>query len=110
MPELATDPRFLDHELRVEHHIELVQLLDEVFAKRPFDEWAGIFDASGVVFGPVQRVEDLVGDPQAKANRVFRTMHGLPEQRIVDTPIHMAGVQKAIPRQPPELGEHTRNR
>ena len=108
LPALATDSRFCEHDSRIENHVELVQLLDRVFERRSFAEWAETFDTSQVLFGPVQRIEDLFHDPQARANGVFREMGGRPDQWVVDTPIHLAGMSKATPHRPPELGEHTR--
>lgn len=108
LPALAADSRFKDHDRRIDNHLELVQVLDRVFDKRSFAEWARIFDESRILFGPVQRIEELADDPQTRANGLLRQMDGRPDQWVVDTPIRLADVSKAAPRPPPELGEHTR--
>ena len=38
-PELATDPRFVDHEARRRNSRACVERLDEVFARRDLDDW-----------------------------------------------------------------------
>ena len=70
-PELADDPRYVDHSARGEHQDEL----DELIAS-----WAADFSATdlidtlaehGVVAGPVNTVAEAMNDPQFLARGIF---------------------------------------
>jgi crotonobetainyl-CoA:carnitine CoA-transferase CaiB-like acyl-CoA transferase len=109
-PEWLTDERFHTPAARFKNGVELLHLLDEIFATRPLSEWAEIFDADGDFFwAPVQTVEDLLSDPQ------FVAAGGLvevPDEQgtitMLATPADFGG-QPVQPRfRAPRLGEHTR--
>ena len=63
-PDLAADPRFADASSRLANSIELVAVLDEVFATRPYAEWAERFDATDVWYSPINSIVDVIADPQ----------------------------------------------
>ncbi|MDJ0847581.1 MAG: CaiB/BaiF CoA-transferase family protein [Myxococcota bacterium] len=108
-PELRSDPRFAELEARRAHSADLVALLDEVFATRPLLAWREILDAAEVTFGIVARTEDLPGDPQMRANGVFRPIEGDPhDAHTLDTPLQLDGAEKVAARPAPEIGQHTR--
>ena len=56
---------------RRHNRVELIALLDEVFASRPLAEWATRFDAEDVWWAPVQSLAEVVADPQASAAGAF---------------------------------------
>jgi crotonobetainyl-CoA:carnitine CoA-transferase CaiB-like acyl-CoA transferase len=109
-PDWLTDERFETTLARHRNGVELVRLLDEIFATRPLSEWAEIFDAEPDFFwSPIQTVEDLLSDEQ------FLAAGGLVEvpdehgtQMMIATPADF-GVEGVKPRfRAPRLGEHTR--
>jgi crotonobetainyl-CoA:carnitine CoA-transferase CaiB-like acyl-CoA transferase len=109
-PDWLTDERFETTLARHRNGVELVRLLDEIFATRPLSEWAEIFDAEPDFFwSPIQTVEDLLSDEQ------FLAAGGLVEvpdehgtQMMIATPADF-GVEGIKPRfRAPRLGEHTR--
>lgn len=67
-PGLKSDPRFESTALRKENVRELVELLDEVMLEKTRDEWLAIFKECGLLFCTVQRIEEVVKDPQALIN------------------------------------------
>jgi crotonobetainyl-CoA:carnitine CoA-transferase CaiB-like acyl-CoA transferase len=114
-PELlavAGDPRLDDERFatvrgRRTHAAEVVAILDEIFARRGRDEWAGAFDEHGVWWAPVNSVEDLLEDPQAIAAGVFVDIPGGDGTlRSVASPVDF-GPLSAPEHGAPGLGEHT---
>ncbi|MDP3767325.1 MAG: CoA transferase, partial [Dehalococcoidia bacterium] len=68
-PELERDERFARYRDRVgEHANELIEVLDEAFARRPADEWVRVLNACGVFSARVQDYEEIANDPQILAN------------------------------------------
>ena len=66
--ELLHDPRFADISKVLEDRPVLVERFDRVFATKTRSEWITILRAKGLMFGPVQRIEDVLTDPQALSN------------------------------------------
>lgn len=66
-PELESDERFADGFRRVANTAALVAELEAVFGARTLAEWRSVLDATGIIWAPVQRVEEAIEDPQARA-------------------------------------------
>ena len=54
--------------IRAEHRAECVEILDEIFASRSFEEWRAVFDEETFPWAPFLRVPELVADRQVAAN------------------------------------------
>jgi crotonobetainyl-CoA:carnitine CoA-transferase CaiB-like acyl-CoA transferase len=108
-PDLVTDERYADIVNRVQHCLELIALLDEIFATRPLAEWAERFDRYELVWGPVHTVDAVIRDPQARAIGAFEKVpHRSGEAiELVRSPIEFSATSASIRRTAPELGEHT---
>ncbi|WP_163801788.1 CaiB/BaiF CoA transferase family protein [Mycolicibacterium sediminis] len=63
-PELATDPRFVDHVNRGRNQDELDRLIGEWAAARRPDDVIATLSAAGVISGPINTVAEVVADPQ----------------------------------------------
>jgi crotonobetainyl-CoA:carnitine CoA-transferase CaiB-like acyl-CoA transferase len=109
-PDLATDERFATARDRRHNAVELITLLDELFAAHTYDEWVEKFDAHDAWFAPVLGPAEVVADPQAIASGAFVDIPGgaySAEHRNVATPVDF-GRDASAPRGPvPALGEHT---
>jgi crotonobetainyl-CoA:carnitine CoA-transferase CaiB-like acyl-CoA transferase len=70
-PELTEDPRFADGFARAQNAAELVRELESVFARRSLQEWKPRLDAAGLIWSPVNRIEEAIHDPQARAMGYF---------------------------------------
>ena len=107
-PELLDDPRFADIRVRRQHNRECVETLDSLFGAQPMAYWEEVFDREGVWWAPVQTVEELIADPQARAAGAFvpcATVDGSAD--MVAPPADFAGTP-STPRGPaPEFGQHT---
>ncbi|MBC7779037.1 MAG: CoA transferase [Proteobacteria bacterium] len=107
-PELADDPRFASNADRVRNRAVLVPLLAEPIARASMDHWIGALEAAGVPCGPINTMDRVFADPQARARGLsFRLPHPTAGEvpmiaspmRFSDTPVEH--------RRPPLLGEHT---
>lgn len=104
------DPRFQDGKGRYRHMPELVDAIDGILADKGRDEWGEIFDAHGLVWGPVLTLDEVARDRQAEAIGMFPDIEH-PERGTYPTvraPMRFSSAEVA-PRGPaPEVGEHTR--
>ncbi|MEE8474905.1 MAG: CoA transferase [Myxococcota bacterium] len=65
-PELRSDPRFEDAWKRNANSHELVLELEATFSERRLDEWASVLDTAGLIWAPVNRVDEAVEDPELR--------------------------------------------
>jgi crotonobetainyl-CoA:carnitine CoA-transferase CaiB-like acyl-CoA transferase len=107
LPGLAMDPRFNGPEERRVNALDLMAILDEVFAGRPLAEWRTILDAAGLTFGVVGTVAEIVSDPQAMAAGFLRPL-GVTGMLTVDSPFTVSGADKVPVVEAPGFGEHAR--
>ncbi len=63
-PELASDPRFNPRERRIAEYEALRLELNARFARQPLDHWVRRLQAEDVPYAPVNRLDDVVHDPQ----------------------------------------------
>ncbi len=104
------DPRFQDGKSRYQHMPELVAAIDDILAARSRDEWGEIFDREGLVWGPVQTLDEVARDPQADAIGLFPSIEHptLGTYRSVRAPMRFRDAE-VKPRGPaPTVGQHTR--
>lgn len=66
-PELATDPRFVDHGARGRNQDELDRIIGEWAAERQPAEIIATLSDAGVIAGPINTVAEVVADPQLLA-------------------------------------------
>jgi len=107
--ELLRDPRFEDISKVMEDRPLLVERFDRVFASKTRSEWITILRAKGLMFGPVQQIEDVINDPQALSNGyVVDFDHpSLGKVKIPGYPIQFSGSSAGTRTSAPSLGEHT---
>jgi crotonobetainyl-CoA:carnitine CoA-transferase CaiB-like acyl-CoA transferase len=109
-PEAAEDPRYKTMPERAGNAMEIIAMLDRIFATKPCAEWVRILRAGGdFIFTPLNGVDDLPDDPQVRANDYVATFehpaHG-PTQ-VVGLPVGLSETPGAIERAAPEFGQHT---
>ena len=108
-PEWADDERYADLMSRFANSAELVRELGAIFATKPLDEWATVFDREDVWWAPVQHAHDLVEDPIARAAGGFVSVpvEGGEPVDMVASPIDFAGTPWSPRSMPPEFAQHT---
>ena len=108
-PELATDPRYAEHEARGARQTELDDEIAAWSVQHPADDLLAILERHSVPCGLIHAAPDLATDPQLAArDMVLRLAAGF------ERPVPMAGVVPKLSRTPgsvravgPALGEHT---
>jgi crotonobetainyl-CoA:carnitine CoA-transferase CaiB-like acyl-CoA transferase len=106
-PQLGTDPRFATRLLRIEHYTELGRELDSLFSKRPLAEWVQIMSRHDVPFAPINKVDDVVNDPQAQHLGLFVPIdnpHAAKQQ--VRPPVQFDGQRATSVDPAPLINEH----
>jgi crotonobetainyl-CoA:carnitine CoA-transferase CaiB-like acyl-CoA transferase len=107
-PDLLTDPRFSDPAKLMANMPQLTAILDEVFSSQPMAHWYEVFNAVHATFGPVRGPEEVVSDPQLRANDIVVPLEGAGGKltSTISSPIQVHGVNKVTAKRAPELGEH----
>lgn len=108
--DLIEDQRFSTLEARVENSLELISILDDAFASKSIDEWAGLLEEHGVIWSHIPLdFKEVTEDPQILANEYITEVEhpSLGPAKIVNTPIHLNKKAPSIRRFAPELGQHT---
>jgi crotonobetainyl-CoA:carnitine CoA-transferase CaiB-like acyl-CoA transferase len=107
--DLVADPRFATPHARRAHTKALVEILDGVFAEKDWAQWRARFEASGIVFGVVGTLDDILGDEQMVASGALVPFDDprAGATRTVSSPILIDGQDKVPPTLAPAVGEHT---
>ncbi|KAL1959100.1 hypothetical protein VTO42DRAFT_2887 [Malbranchea cinnamomea] len=110
-PELASDDRFSTNDARVAHRSELNEILHGIFKTKTTDEWLGVFEGSGMPYGPINSIERAFNHAQAHARQMVQTINFDAATdgnfRLPGFPVKFSETGPSIRRNPPLLGEHT---
>lgn len=108
-PELADDPRFRSNADRLQHRRELVEILQDIIATRPADEWVQLLNEAGVPAGSINTIPQAFADPQVQALGVVQTLpHPTAgELKLVGPPLRFSDTPVQARRAPPLLGADT---
>jgi len=106
--DLLTDPRFSDPEKLQTNMPQLTAILDELFGAQPMAHWYEVFNGVHVTFGPVRGPQQVIEDPQLRANDIIVPLEGAGANltSTISSPIQVLGVAKVPARRAPALGEH----
>jgi formyl-CoA transferase len=108
-PDLPTDPRFSDPAKLTANMPQLTAILDEVFVAQPMAHWQAVFSSVHVTFGAVRGPQEVIEDPQLRANEIIVPLEGAGGKltSTISSPIQLHGVTKVPARRGPDLGEHS---
>jgi crotonobetainyl-CoA:carnitine CoA-transferase CaiB-like acyl-CoA transferase len=104
--DFVTDPRFATKADRHARSLQLIGILDEIFATKDLAEWRKILDGNGLVFGVIGILDDIPDDKQMLENDVLVPFEN-DTLLTINSPIWIDGSQKTTPRHPPGIGEHS---
>jgi len=108
-PEMSTDPNFSTNARRVVNRTSLIPMLEKIMRERTSDEWLRVLETAGIPCGPINDIDQVFDDPQAKHRGLrWQTSHTVTDNlSMVKCPIEMS--QTAVQQQsaPPLLGQHT---
>ncbi|PYN69649.1 MAG: carnitine dehydratase [Candidatus Rokuibacteriota bacterium] len=107
--DLITDPRFATVATRRTNVRALVAILDEVFATKDWAEWRRILETSGIVFGVVATLDDILTDEQMVKSGALVPIDDprAGAALTVSSPIAIEGQEKVEPTLAPAIGQHT---
>ena len=109
LPELEDDPRFANYGDMLANREELYAILDETFVKKPTEEWMELLTAADCICAPVASYQDLVNDPQVRANDYIIEVDHPTRGRmpVVGAPWRFSETPVKVAAAAPELGQHT---
>ncbi len=107
-PDLLTDPRFADPAKLIANMPQLTAILDEVFGAQPMAHWYEVFSGIHVTFGAVRAPQEVIEDPQLRANDIVVPLEGAGGKltSTISSPIQVHGVVKTPATRAPDIGEH----
>ena len=107
--DLAADPRFATIESRRANARTLIAILDDVFARKDWAEWRAALERSGIAFGVVGTLDDVVGDRQMVDSGALVPIEDprAGATLTVSSPFEIDGQPKTKPSLAPAVGEHT---
>ena len=82
--DLLTDPRFSDPAKLAANMPQLTAILDEVFGAQPMAHWYEVFNGVHVTFGAVRGPQEVINDPQLRANDIVVPLEGRRRQADLD--------------------------
>jgi crotonobetainyl-CoA:carnitine CoA-transferase CaiB-like acyl-CoA transferase len=109
-PELADDARFRTNGDRMKNLAALTPLIAERLEARSSAEWIREFEAAGVPVGPVNKIGEMLADPQVAAREMVLEVDHPRAGRVkaLGMPIKFSETPGEVARAAPLLGEHTR--
>jgi len=107
--DILKDPRFSDPAKLTQNMGQLTAILDEVFSSQPMAHWYEVFSGVHVTFGAVRGPQEVIDDPQLRANDIVVPLEGAGGKltSTISSPIQVHGVAKAPANRAPALGEHS---
>ena len=108
-PDLREDPRFTTPDARNRHCLELVAVLEELFSTDTLAGWGERLDRSGVVWAPVQSLQDALADAQTIENGYLAELDqpGYGRIRTLRPPLAFSRSEAGPFGPAPEAGQHT---
>jgi crotonobetainyl-CoA:carnitine CoA-transferase CaiB-like acyl-CoA transferase len=107
LPELPSDPDFVDASGRLAHRARLWPLLEAAFLAAPADAWVERLVARGVPVALIRTVPEALDDAaQSGRGMVIELADGDRRVQVVGDPIQYPGRPEGRAF-PPRLGEHT---
>src|SRR5207253_6137354 len=106
--DLLKDPQFADPAKLAANMRQLTAIVDETFSSQPMAHWREVLDKAHIPYGLVRDPQDVINDPQLKANNIVVPLEGAGEslKLTVSSPIQVHGVAKIAAKRGPNLGEH----
>jgi len=107
---MEEDPRFKNGIDRVRTYgNEIIDILEETFAKKTLAEWKEILNKTDVLWAPVQNYAEALNDPQTLANEyVVEVDHpNAGRVKMLGLPLKFSETPGKVRTPAPELGQHT---
>jgi crotonobetainyl-CoA:carnitine CoA-transferase CaiB-like acyl-CoA transferase len=103
-PSLAEDARFRTNGDRVVNRPTLIPILADIFAAEPRAHWAKLLEEAGIPNGPINTMDQVVGDAQTLALGQIQRQPG-SDLALVGMPLSFDGTRPPFAKRAPSLGE-----
>ncbi|MEJ6005991.1 CaiB/BaiF CoA-transferase family protein [Paucibacter sp. AS339] len=110
LSDLQADARLASNNLRVQAREWMLPELRQRLKERSASDIAAVFEAAGLPFAPITKPEQLMQDPHLLATGGLAPMT-LPDGRetlVPLLPLSLDGARLGLRRDPPRLGQHSR--
>lgn len=109
--DLANDERYNTIKAISSHTQDMVNIIEEQFAKKDLAEWTKILNEADLPFEKVQLWEDIIEDEQAWANDYLRKVEYESGNTgvLVNTPVKFKNMGVPGFNRAPKIGEHTKD-
>ncbi len=106
---LEHDPRFATNAQRLQHHEELIALIEARTTELTSSQLLALLEEAGVPAGPVRNLKEVFEDPQVEVLGLKQQLQHPTAGPITVTgiPYRFSATPGGIRRPPPRLGEHT---
>jgi crotonobetainyl-CoA:carnitine CoA-transferase CaiB-like acyl-CoA transferase len=106
---LTGDPRFVTNAARNANRATLVEILQEAFLAKTYEEWESILLPAGVPMGAVNSLDAAIAHPQVAArNALVEHPHPVAGRvRMTAPPVRLSDTPGSVRSPAPLLGEHT---
>jgi len=110
LPKLIADPRFKTNADRMAHRRELADLIAARTRTRTSADWILNLEASGVPVGPINKIGEMLVDPQVLAREMVVEVNHPKAGRTkaLGLPIKFSDSPGSVRSAAPLLGQHTR--
>lgn len=105
-PDLLADPRYAGRAERRAHALDLAAELVQIFAARTYPEWEQALAGTGIPFGVIGRLIDVIDDEQADHAGIFADTTNPEIPRTVNNPIRLGFARPRPAGPPPTVGQH----
>jgi crotonobetainyl-CoA:carnitine CoA-transferase CaiB-like acyl-CoA transferase len=107
--QLADDPRFFSNAGRVEHRLELLEVLEPVLASQPASHWLERLETGGVPSGPINDLAEAFALAERLGLGPVVSLPGAGSRgQQLANPISLSRTPAAYRLPPPRHGEHTK--
>lgn len=104
--DLLQDARFDTMKNRHANSRDLVKVFDEVFITRDLADWRKALDGTGIIFGIVGILDDLLTDQQMRDTEALVPFEN-DTMLTINSPIWVSGETKRQPSKGPAVGQHS---
>jgi crotonobetainyl-CoA:carnitine CoA-transferase CaiB-like acyl-CoA transferase len=102
LDDMVDAPAYARNRDRIANRAEMIRRLNAATAQRSRDDLLAACEAEGVPAGPINRLDDVMADPQVKARGMQIELDGVPGVR---SPFRFSDAELALHRPAPKLGE-----
>src|SRR6056297_3658220 len=102
LDDMAADPDYARNSDRIANRAEMISRLTAATRQRTRDDLLAACEAEGVPAGPINRLDDVMADPQVIARGMQIELDGVPGVRA---PFRFSDAELSLHRPAPKLGE-----